>query len=467
MSAGDGSIRILLVDDEPAVRFGMREFLRTKGYSVDEADSCTAAEEAFRSTSPDAVVLDHNLPDGTALELLPRLRRIDGSIPIAVLTGHASIALAVEAIKQGAEHFLTKPVELPALLVILERMVERRRSENKRRVEAVHGERNQRDPFMGRSSAIRALADDARRVAASDRPVLIQGETGAGKGVLARWLHDNGPRAGEPFADLNCAGLASELVESELFGHERGAFTGAVGSKPGLLELAHRGTVFLDEIGDLGLQVQPRLLKVLEESRFRRVGSVRDRQVNIRLLSATHQDLGVAAREGRFRSDLFYRINTITLWVPALRDRLEDLPILAATLLERIGVEMGRRGQELAPDAVDALAAYPWPGNVRELRNVLERAVLLSSGDRIGRADLRFETGPTPSRASDAPPAASAGPTPGHDLALTLDEVERRHIEAVLRDERGHVARAAVRLGIPRSSLYQKVARLGLHVPKG
>ena len=468
MSTADTASRILIVDDEAAVRFGMREFLRAKGYSVDEAGDCAAAEEAFRTAPPDAVVLDHHLPDGTALELLPRLRRIDATIPVAVLTGHGSIDLAVEAIKQGAEHFLTKPVELPALLVILERMVERRRSESRRIVEAVRGRKTQRDPFLGTSAAIRMLAEDARRIADSDRPVLIQGETGSGKGVLARWLHDNGPRASEPFVDLNCAGLASELVESELFGHERGAFTGAVGNKPGLLELAHRGTVFLDEIGDLGLQVQPRLLKVLEESRFRRVGSVRDRQVNIRLLSATHQDLATAAREGRFRSDLFYRINTITLWVPALRDRLEDLPIIARMLLDRIGAEMGRRGQELAPDALDALAQYPWPGNVRELRNVLERAVLLSRGDRIGRADLRFESGPAaPSTATPPTTAPSDGAEPGHDLRLTLDEVERRHIEAVLRDERGHVARAAVRLGIPRSSLYQKIAKLGLNVPKG
>ncbi|MBY0275161.1 sigma-54 dependent transcriptional regulator [Candidatus Binatia bacterium] len=456
--------RILLVDDEDAVRFGMREFLRTKGYAVDEADSCRAAEESFRGTAPDAVVLDHHLPDGTALELLPRLRQIDASVPVAVLTGHGSIDLAVEAVKLGAEHFLTKPVELPALLVILERMVERRRNENKRLVEAARGKSTERDPFLGTSAAIRTLADDAQRIADSDRPVLIQGETGSGKGVLARWLHEHGPRAAEPFVDLNCAGLASELVESELFGHERGAFTGAVGSKPGLLELAHRGTVFLDEIGDLGLQVQPKLLKVLEESRFRRVGSVRDRQVDIRLLSATHQDLSIAAREGRFRSDLFYRINTITLWVPALRDRLEDLPLLATTLLDRIGSEMGRRGYELEADALDALARYPWPGNVRELRNVLERAVLLSRGNRIGRGDLRFESGAAAAPTPAAAPPATVG---GNDLRLSLEQLERRHIEAVLRDERGHVARAAVRLGIPRSSLYQKIAKLGLHVPKG
>jgi DNA-binding NtrC family response regulator len=460
--------RVLLVDDESTVRFGMREFLRTKGYEVDEADSCASAEERFRNAPPDAAVLDHNLPDGTALELLPRLRQIDPSVPLAVLTGHGSIDLAVEAIKQGAEQFLTKPVELPALLVLLERMVKRHRSEKTRIAEAVLRTKGQRDPFLGTSRAIRALAEDARLVVSADRPVLIQGETGAGKGVLARWLHENGPRADEPFVDLNCAGLATELVESELFGHERGAFTGAVGNKPGLLELAHRGTVFLDEIGDLSLQVQPRLLKVLEESRFRRVGSVRDRQVDIRLISATHQDLARAAREGRFRSDLLYRINTITLWIPALRERVEDLPLLADELLRGITAEMGRRGLELSSDAIELLTRYPWPGNVRELRNVLERAVLLCRADQIGPGDLRFESGPSTATAAPTPPTDGAAitPQPGAE-SLTLQEVERRHIEAVLRAENGHVGRAATRLGIPRSSLYQKIAKLGLSVPKG
>lgn len=456
--------RVLLVDDEPTVRFGVCEFLRSKGYEIVEADCCARAEELFRSGSPDAVLLDYRLPDGTALDLLPRLRAIDPSIPLAVLTGHGSIDLAVDAIKLGAEQFLTKPVELATLLVVLERMLQRHRTEKSRRAEAVRRERTQVDPFLGTSAAIRALADDARRIAGTDRPVLIQGETGSGKGVLANWLHQHGARAEEPFVDLNCAGLATELVESELFGHERGAFTGAVASKPGLLELAHRGTVFLDEIGDLSPQVQPRLLKVLEESRFRRVGSVRDRQVDIRLISATHQDLGLAAREGRFRSDLYYRINTITLWVPALRARQEDLPLLAADLLERVTSDVGRRGVELTPDAIDAMRRYPWPGNIRELRNVLERAVLLSADDRIRPADLRFEPTPAQPAAAEVPAAPAAA---AEDGDLTLQELERRHIERILHDEHGHVGRAAIRLGIPRSSLYQKVAKLGLNVAKG
>jgi len=457
--------RILLVDDEDGIRFGIREFLRSHGYEVEEADSCARAEELFRGAPPDAAVLDHRLPDGTALDLLPRLRGIDPSVPLAVLTGHGSIDLAVEAVKQGADQFLTKPVELPALLVILERMLEQHRLHKKRLADAIQRSKSAHDPFLGESKKIRALAEDARRVVSSDRPVLIQGETGSGKGVLARWLHENGPRREDPFVDLNCAGLASELVESELFGHERGAFTGAVGSKPGLLEIAHRGTVFLDEIGDLSSQVQPRLLKVLEDRRFRRVGSVRDRSVDIRLISATHRDLGQAARTGSFRSDLYYRINTLTLWVPPLRARPEDVPGLAAELLAGIGAEMGRRGIELDAGAVDALQRYYWPGNVRELRNVLERATLLATGGRITARDLRFEAGAAPPE--PAAPACAAGEAGATDASLTLLELERRHIETVLLAERGHVQRAALRLGIPRSSLYQKIAKLGIAVPKG
>ncbi|HEY8516679.1 MAG TPA: sigma-54 dependent transcriptional regulator [Candidatus Binatia bacterium] len=452
--------RILLVDDEMAIRFGVREFLRSHGYEVDEADSCARAEELFRASPPDAALLDHRLPDGTALDLLPRLRSIDPTVPLAVLTGHGSIDLAVEAVKQGAEQFLTKPIELPALLVVLERMLESHRSQRRQLADEVRRQKTALDPFLGTTRAIRTLAEEAKRVAGTDRPVLIQGETGSGKGVLARWLHENSPRAQEAFVDLNCAGLAPELVESELFGHERGAFTGAVSTKQGMLEIAHRGTVFLDEIGDLGASVQPRLLKVLEERRFRRVGSVRDRQVDVRLLSATHRNLLKAAQAGEFRADLYYRISTITLWVPPLRERVDDIELLATDLLDRITAEVGRRGIELGPDALDALRRYHWPGNVRELRNVLERAVLLSTGSKITSRDLRFEAGP-----EVGAPTPHAAPS-HNDTKLTLLELERRHIEAVLIEENGHVGRAAVRLGIPRSSLYQKVARLGIVVPR-
>ena len=437
--------RILLVDDEPGVRFGIRGFLESHDYLVEEAETFAEAEEAFRASPPDAAILDYSLPDGNALDLLPRLKEIDSGIPLVILTAHGSVDLAVRAIKEGADHFLTKPVELPALLVILSRLLENQRNRQQHLARKSRQIRESINPFIGTSPAIRELADQAAKVVATESPILINGETGTGKGVLAAWLRDNGPRADEAFIDLNCAGLSRELLESELFGHEKGAFTGAVLSKQGLLEVAHRGTLFLDEIGDMDLQVQPKLLKVLEEKRFRRLGDVRDRRVDIRLLSATHEDLGLLSREKRFRTDLYFRINTIPLSVPSLRSRAEDIPALARYLLDRMARPRGE--VQLSPDAIQAMQSYHWPGNIRELRNVLERAVLLSDHQELTRKDLRFDS----SAAVDHPSA--------DDLSLTLQEIEERHIRQVLDLERGNVDRAAIRLGIPRSSLYQKIKK--------
>jgi DNA-binding NtrC family response regulator len=447
--------KILIVDDEPGIRFGVRDFLESEGLEADEADSVAAAEKAVREGHPDAVILDHMLPDGTALDLLPRLRELDPSLPVVVLTGHASIDLAVRAVKEGADHFLAKPVELPALLVLLQRLLETQRERRRQLAGRTRQAREAVDPFTGTSAAIRQLGEQARKVAASSSPILIEGETGSGKGILARWLHRNGPRADEPFVDMNCAGLSREFLETELFGHEKGAYTGAVSSKPGLLEVAHRGVMFLDEIGDLDPQVQPKVLKVLEEKRFRRLGEVRDRQVDVQLIAATHQDLPNAVREKRFRSDLYFRICTIPLRMPPLRERPEDIPILARGLLENFAVDLGRRGLRLSPEAERALSAYGWPGNVRELRNVLERAVLLCGRDVLEPEDLRFEGAGSPV----APPV----PTDTH---WTLEELEKHHIERVLAELGGRVAEASQRLGIPRSTLYQKIKKYEIGLPR-
>jgi DNA-binding NtrC family response regulator len=436
--------RILIVDDEPAIRFGVRDFLEAKGFEVVEADGCQPAEAACRGARFDAAVVDYLLADGNALDLLPRLKAIDPALPVVILTGHATIDLAVRAIKEGAEHLLTKPVEMPTLLVILERVLEQQRTRKRQLAGKSRQARSEPDPFLGGSAAIRALAEEARKVKGSDLPVLITGETGSGKGVLAAWLHGAGPRAEEAFVDLNCAGLSKEFLETELFGHEKGAFTGAVQAKNGLLEVAHKGTVFLDEIGDMDATVQPKLLKVLEEKRFRRLGDVRDRQVDVRLIAATHHDLQALVREKKFRSDLYFRISTIPLRVPSLRERAEDIPVLAGQFLERISADMGRGKVTLSPAATSALSAHSWPGNLRELRNTLERAALLSGGSVLEPRDLRFE---------GSLEEASSG---------TLEDVERRHIERVLREESGQVERAARRLGIPRSTLYQRIKQYGI-----
>ena len=264
--------RILLVDDDPVVRFGIRNFLESQGMQVTEAESVQQAHEKFLSASPDAAIVDFSLPDGDGLELLEHFKSIDPDLPVIVLTGQGSIELAVRAIKQGAEQFLTKPVELPALHTLLLRALENKRYRQHSLINLSKAKRERLDPFLGKSAAIRKLQELARRVVSSDSPILIQGETGSGKGVLAKWIHENSPRAEEVFMDLNCAGLEREFLETELFGHERGAFTGAVHAKLGLMEVADRGTVFLDEIGDIDLTVQPKLLKVLETRQFRRLG---------------------------------------------------------------------------------------------------------------------------------------------------------------------------------------------------
>ena len=446
--------RVLIVDDEAGVRFGLRDFLEAKGYQVDEAANCLAAEAMFMSRRPDVAILDYSLPDGNALDLMPRLKALDETVPLVILTGHGTIDLAVRAVKEGAEHFLTKPLELPTLLVMLERLLEGQRIRQRQIAGGRRDARKSTDPFALPSAAMRALAEEAERVGRSDSPVLILGETGVGKGVLARWLHERGPRSREAFVDLNCASLSRDLMETELFGHEKGAFTGAVAAKEGLLEVAHRGTVFLDEIGDVDPAVQPKLLKVLEEGRFRRLGDVRDREVDVRLIAATHQDLAAAVRDKRFRSDLYFRISALPLLIPPLRERPEDIPVLARTLLQQIGFDIDRAQLSLSDDALQALQAYPWPGNTRELRNVLERAAILGRGQALGASDLRF--------------AAPMEVAPGSDdTGLTLEEVERRHIERVLAEEGGHVERAARRLGVPRSSLYERVKRLGIALRRG
>ena len=359
--------RIFLVDDDPVIRFAIRSFLESQGMQVTEAESVQRAQEKFRGASPDAAIVDFSLPDGDGLELLEHFKGTDPDLPVIVLTGQGSIELAVRAIKQGAEQFLTKPVELPALHTLLMRALENKRYRRHSLVNLSRARRERLDPFLGTSVAIRKLQELSRRVVSSDSPILIQGETGSGKGVLAKWIHENSPRAEEVFMDLNCAGLEREFLETELFGHERGAFTGAVHSKLGLLEVADRGTVFLDEIGDIDLTVQPKLLKVLETQQFRRLGDVHDRTVDIRLISATHRDLKDLVRQQRFREDLFFRITIIPIRIPPLRERPEDIPLLAHDILGRIALgarawrnRSERRGHD---DADPVLVAGKHPGD--------------------------------------------------------------------------------------------------------
>jgi DNA-binding NtrC family response regulator len=440
--------RVLLVEGDANTRQGLQRVLAADGYDVAEAENRRQAQEIFARSRPDAVVASSRLADGSVLDLLSHVRMIAPGAAFLVLADADALDVAVEALEQGAEQFLIKPVDRPALLFVLQRALESQRARRRRLTDEALRIRKSPDPFLGSSPAMRALREQAARVASSDKPVLIQGETGSGKGVMAGWLHRNGPRSEECFLDLNCAGLSRDLLETELFGHEKGAFTGAVASKPGLLEVADRGTFFLDEIGDVDLQVQPKLLKVLEEKRFRRVGDIRDRQVDVWLIAATHHDLAALAEQRRFRSDLYFRISTLLLRLPPLRERVEDIPILAEEFLLGIASELDRSPLTLSPGAVLRLQKHSWPGNIRELRNVLERAALQSSASVLEPQDLGFDF-----ERKTAVDALSG---------LTLREAEKRLIERALAEEGGRVDRAAARLGISRSSLYQRIQKFGI-----
>jgi len=442
--------RILVVDDDPVIRFGICNFLESQGMQVTEAESAQRAQEKFSGASPDAAIVAFALPDGDGLELLEHFKSADPDLPVIVLTGQGSIEAAVRAIKQSAEQFLTKPFELPALHTLLVRALENKRYRQHSLVNLSKAKRERLDPFLGESVAIRKLQELARRVMSSESPILIQGETGSGKGVLAKWIHEHSPRAEAVFTDLNCAGLEREFLETELFGHERGAFTGAVHAKLGLLAVADRGTAFLDEIGHIDLTVQPNLLKVLETRQFRRLGDVHDRTVDIRLISATHRDLKELVRQQRFREDSFFRITIIPIRLPPLRERQENIPLLAQDILRRIAQERGRGEIQLDDGAMTMLTHYPWPGNIREMRSVLERAAQIAERSPLTAKDMELQwPGGTPVK-PDAPAL---------DTNLTMREFELRYIGLVLTEERGSIDRAAERLGISRSSLYSKVKK--------
>jgi DNA-binding NtrC family response regulator len=444
---------LLLVDDDQVVRMVIRNFLSGAGFEVHEADCIRTALTVFEKVHPEIVLLDVFLPDGNALELVSHLKKLAPETAVLVLTANASIDLAVRAIKEGAEHFLTKPVDFTALKAILDRLIERQRRDRRLAVGNT-GKNPALNPFLGTSRAIQVLRDQAGRLAATDRPVLLWGETGTGKGVLARWIHDHGPRAEEPFVDLNCAGFVREFFESDLFGHQKGAFTGAVAEKKGLLEVAHLGTVFLDEIGDVDATVQPKLLKVIEEKQFRRVGDVRDRRVDIRLISATHRDLARMSEQGEFREDLYFRIGTLTLRIPPLRERLEDLPELTRMLIENTARDLGHRTAGLSSRALRALAEGHWRGNIRELRNTLERAVMLTGRAELDAEDLEFRRG--------TPVAAPPRPNRTGTLGDALETFEREFIQDVWREEAGQAEAVIRRIGVSRSTFYDKVKRLGI-----
>jgi DNA-binding NtrC family response regulator len=429
----------LVIEDEGAIRFGVARHLERSGFEVAEAETCASARGRFRTFDPEAVVTDYHLPDGEALDLIADFRREKPSVPIMVFTGYGTIELAVRAVKTGADNLFTKPVDMDKLVAELRRACAAPAAHPGPSI--VHAKPRDRT-----SSTLEREIERLRDV---DCSLLILGETGTGKTRLARRLHDQSARHNAPFIDLNCAGLTRELVESELFGHERGAFTSAHASKPGMFEMADGGTLFLDEIGDIDAAVQPKVLKAIEEKRFRRMGGTRETVVDVRVIAATHRDLREAVRGNGFRADLYYRLSTVTLTLPPLRERCHEIVPLAHELLTALATRLGRPAPTLAAEAEATLTLHSWPGNVRELKNVLERALHLTRGDRITSHDLRVE---------DAAEGEGAHPS------ATLRDAERTLIERALALH-GNVAEAARSLGISRSSMYMKVKAYGIAPP--
>jgi two-component system, NtrC family, response regulator AtoC len=447
---------VLIVDDEQSLARSAKAFLADHGYEAEVAGTGEQALELLAALQPDVVFADVRLPGMSGLDLLKRIRAFDPVIPVIMLTAYGSIEGAVEAVKLGAYDYVKKPVDLEELKLLADRARETRLlkqelSYYRRRATSDVGF----EGLVGESRAVRAVLERARQVAALDEtpPVLLTGETGTGKGLLARAIHAVGPRATKPFIEVNCTALPATLMEAELFGHERGAFTDAKESKTGLVEAAEGGFLFLDEIGDVDLAVQGKLLRAIEERAVRRVGSVRERKVDVRIMAATNRDLERAVGEERFRKDLYFRLAVIVLEVPPLRERGEDVLLLTEHFLRAFNVKYGKVVRDLSPAARELLLSYPWPGNVRELSHVIERAVLWSRGATL---DVEHLSLTRPMAASDHGDAAKPVD------AATLPEREKTMIEQALRDAGGNQTKAAQRLGISRDTLRYRLKKFGL-----
>ena len=451
--------RVLIVDDEKTFRVAAQAGLAAEGHEVRTAASGGEGLALARSFAPDIVVLDRNLPDADGLSVLARLREEGGDdAPLVVMaTAYGEIENAVHALKAGAVDYLTKPVQLPALVVTLDRALESRRLRRRAAGHSVSSRRRLERGFCaGSSAAMRAVLDLAEKVAASpDTTVLVEGESGTGKQLVASLVHVKTPgRRDAPFVELNCAAIPETLLESELFGFERGAFTDAKRAKPGLLEEAEGGTLFLDEVGDMPLATQAKLLKVIETQVFRRLGGTRDITTDVRFIAATHRDLAAMVEDGHFRLDLFHRLDVFRIAIPPLRERPDDVVPLARFFLVDLATRAGKAIHGIAPETERRLAAYAFPGNVRELRNVIERAVVLESGPVLGEASVILRAG----RAGSAGAAQQEpeGPPP------SLAEVERDYVAALLRRAGGNKSQVARWMGVSYPTVQKKIADYGL-----
>ena len=439
----DTRIQVYVVDDDMSAREGMARLIRSAGLIAKTFVSGEEFLAAARSKVPDCLILDVNLPGLTGLDLQEEIAKWNAEIPIIFVTGHGDIPMTVRAVKAGAVNFLTKPFDDEELLKAIRQYSKSHSGEFSPPFEF--------EGIVGNSSAIQKVFQQVSIVAQTDSTVLLHGETGTGKELIARAIHNRSRRRDRAFVGINCAAIPSGLLESELFGHERGAFTGAITQKIGRLELADQGSLFLDEIGDISLELQPKLLRALQQREFERLGSTRTKKVDVRVIAATHRDLEQMILDRQFRSDLFYRLNVVPINLPPLRKRPEDIPLLVRLFVQRFSERAGKSIHIIPPSTMDVLTRYSWPGNIRELENVIERAVILSSGPelRVSNQELRTRVVPGDNA----------------DQAQTLEEVERNHILKTLKETRWTLAGpsgAAGRLGLNRSTLYFRMKKLGI-----
>jgi two-component system nitrogen regulation response regulator NtrX len=449
---------ILIADDEPNIRRMLGSLLRAEGFRVRETGTARGALAEVLAEEPDAALMDLYMPEETGLDVLPRIQEAAPDLPVVMMSGRATLSDAVRATKLGAFHFIEKPLSPESVLVTLRSALELRKARELNR--ALREELGEGWEMVGRGERMDAVRALIERVAGTPARVLITGESGTGKELAAAAIHRLSPRSGGPFVRLNCAAIPRDLVESELFGHEKGSFTGATERRRGRFELASGGTLFLDEIGDLSLEAQAKLLRALEAGEIERVGGAEPIPVDVRVLSATNKDLRAEAAAGRFREDLFFRLHVIPLHLPPLRDRREDVPLLVEHFLARNRARTGLKPPRMAPSAVEALARHPWPGNVRELGNIVERLTILHAGAEVGVAEIRALLA-----------GASVGSGPDADgfrddeegsLSDRLDEYEKFLLLQALEAADGSMAEAARRLQTDRANLYRRMRRLGI-----
>ena len=449
---------ILIVDDEKNYGTVLSRLLQSQGHQTTTAINPFAALEVLEQENIQLILSDLKMPLMNGVDFLHQVQRDYAGIPFIIMTAYATIETALETIKAGAFDYLLKPFDNQKLLLTISNALEYAKLQTQNALLRKQLEHSHNRELLGESPPIRKLLADISQVGPEKTSVLIVGESGTGKELVARSLHRASPRAKEALVSLNCAAFAEQLLESELFGHERGAFTGATERKRGLFEVAGGGTLFLDEIGELPLALQPKLLRVLQERRFRRVGGTTELECDVRIVAATHRPLEQLILEKRFRDDLYYRLNVVTLELPALRERCEDIPLLSTFFLQRFACDMGRPLTSIAADALAALQQHSWPGNVRELENAIERAVIFSSGTILKRADL-----PAPLNSAEAPaPPALTDPTLDGTLPERLEALEEHFIRQALQHAHGVQAQAAEQLGISRSNLQYKLKKYHL-----